>query len=274
VLTPSRWSTASPASIRSELACARAEFLRAFLGMNGHSLAAEKLAAGFTGVQILSLLAAAENESASRLERMLGRGSSSVPAPGGNLSPERALSLLLAARTRLLSADAALQASGEVPIEHGRTARGILRVRHDQDRLWARRLQDWRSKRGMATQPGSTAFLVASLRAARKEMLLALALLEPVQRPTWQSPLAGRAQEEDTLLTAIGVSSTPPADDSWAGTWRQLHQTHKLLTDELQRIASVEKETPSVGVELYTRIVASVDADRVLANQIRGLETA
>lgn len=255
-----------PGKMRDALAAARSRLLRQYVGLDSFTLERTLLWPNTTPAQALARAARRDDDAACAIERLLGRPGHGASIPSQNPATNDALSRALAARSRLLSAAARLA----LDKSHGAMtpAFHLLATCRDHDLRWSGRLDWWNEEQHIPFEVGPTEVLLAAVKAARKELLTALALLPPSGRPAHQNGLLSVTAGEREVLQLRGdrtpQGAAPPADAPWTQAWRQLHDVHHALVASLQARIS-ERLDP----ETYRSVTRAIDRDRALAIAVR-----
>lgn len=251
--------------MRAELAAARSQLLRHFVGLDVGTLHRKPLWPNTTPVKALARVARRDDDAACALEVLLQRPGHKTPIPVRDAAIAETLPLALAARARLLSAASRLELGGSQGVAE--RAFVLLAVCRDHDLRWSRRLEWWNEEQHIPFEVGPTAVLLAAMKAARKELLTALALLSPPQRTLHREELIALYRGEEDILRHMGRRPEhldPPTGSSWTEAWRRFHDTHHALVILLEACGREE-----VDRDLYRRVTWAIDRDRALAIALR-----
>jgi hypothetical protein len=249
-----------PRAMRAALAAARSALLRQLVGLGAAVLHDQKLWPGTTPVTALARIARRDDDLARTLETLLGRVAHPAPIPIHRVTIDETVPALLAARSRLLSA-----AAGMVVGDNGNAwsqLASCFQICRDNDRRWARRLEWWNEEQHIRFENGPQVVLLASLKAARKELLTTLALLPPPERPRWQGALISLAAGEEAVLKRQHGDVDPAS--SWADAWRRFHDTHQALVTYVDG-----GRLDELDVEVYAAVTRAIDRDREVAFALR-----
>jgi hypothetical protein len=286
---PSPTSALRRRHLRAGLAARRAELLWQLVGLDAETLASDPVTGDWTATDVLAHVAWWDEVYRERVEADLagqkastlrvGREASSQSScrDRGEWGFEAALAAFLAARrafldTLALVPDDRLHVPGERPgpVESSRTwAERVCR----HDAFHARQLARWWTRRGLLEGVGPKSLLTAAVRAARKELLTAVALVSLKDREirplgngqTLYEVLVQVADQEQDALDVVrvrnrasGVQTALTSDDhtsarssrhvmmrgSWHQMWRKLHDTHQQLLLVLARMDQAQLEYP------------------------------
>lgn len=253
-------SDSDPGVLRSGLAEARSQLLRQLVGLSTGALHGQELEPGTTPVTALARIAGQDDDAACALEMLLGREGRAASISMSDITIEETLPTLLAARSRLLSAAAGLVTAGNTKYPSQVTS--LLQDCRNNDRRWARRLEWWKEKQQIQPEPGPWPILLASLKAARKELLTAYALLPPENRTPWQETLATLAAQEEIVLQRPDVHTVSATSRN--DVWRRFHDTHHALVTRLNLIGDTRRDT-----DFYAAVTRAIDRDREAAFAVR-----
>lgn len=251
---------------RAKLAAARSRLLRQYVGLGMETLQSREMWPQTTPARALARMARRDDDAACSIETLLGRPGRRAHISLAGVTPDDAVTSFLAARSRLLSAAAKLH--GEAPIEPSSPAMRLLAACRDLDLRWARRLEWWNEEQDIPFEAGPISVLGAAVRAARKELLTALALLPPDTRQAWQTDMLSRSAEETRLLHRLR-SAAPPGEPQehvlWEDAWRLFHDCHHALVTHLEtgNVSALE------DLAVYRQVTESIDQDRTVARAIR-----
>jgi hypothetical protein len=211
---------------------------------------------------MINRIACRDDDNACVLETLLGRAATRCPIDVTEPTIDVSLSAFLRSRSRLLSATSAASDAHAVKS----VVDFLLSTSIEHDRIWARRLGWWNEEHHIPFRAGPISILTASLRAARKELLTALALVETEHRAGWQAELNQLIRQEVAVLQSPAPTETAPG--SWPETWKALHAVHHRFVQWTQeQLWSEQSETQRL--QQYRDIVAVIDANRWLALRIR-----
>lgn len=249
---------------RAELAAARSQLLRQYVGLGPATLGHRELWPGTTPASALSRIARRDDDAACSVETRADRNPMRAHIPSRGVDVDAALTSLLLARARLLSAVAGLHAT--TPVTSPSPVLQLLARCRDLDRRWARRLEWWNEEQHGPFEIGPTPVLLSAMRAARKELLTALALLPPGARLAWRQCLVDISSAEQHLLVVLDATQSlrDPSgwEPGWDDAWRHFHDTHHAVVTRLE-------ERDALDPDLYRAVTCSIDRDRALAFAIR-----
>jgi hypothetical protein len=273
--------------LRARLAATRSQLLWELLRLDAQALTRAQLANGPTPADLLSRLAAEDNAATETVLRHLGWTRSIPPGhrgSGGEQIFEGVLAASLGARAAFLDALALVP---DADLDRSATTeppRALAEQRARADEAAAQALREWPERQNPAIGPGS--LLVAALRAARKELLTVVALIRERERRSWAvhdgrtllALMVDLARHDHVLRRDLlgAPGPRPPAlaessELSWAGAWRELHDTRQALLVTLEA-ASHQKLTeigPGGAATLYEAVVGAVRRDRETAQTLR-----
>ncbi len=252
---------------RAGLAAVRSRLLRQYVGLGPGTLQSRELWPQTTPALALARIARRDDDAACSIEALLHRRARKASIALEGATADYALASFLAARSRLLSAVAKLHS--DAPLAPSSPTMTLLARCRDLDVRWARRLEWWNEEQQIPFEAGPVSILTAAVRAARKELLTALALLPSAARPGWRAQLLARSRSETQLLRSLnpppGPGAGPGVDGlpelAWEDTWRQFHDTHHALVMRLDTWGPPLLE----DLALYRQITASIDRDRAVA---------
>lgn len=300
--------------LRSRLAEARAGLLWELLGLDEHTLSTEPVSGLRTARDVLSHVAAWDDMARVHICLNLPGGSDDLGQhdPGartGSLYPDRsdrtfdaALGALVSSRTGLLDTLARVPDDELDPRPTGsRSFRARANGCRVHDARHARQLASWRERQGGATAVGPKTLVIAAMRASRKELLTAVAMISVERRSTWTGAgswtLKGALSHlgASELYTLQAVARLPSRGDSlstvgrlvagnrqqsesdgqaWEQVWHDLHRQHqhllRLLTDfdqdQLERQPVVVSGCSST---IYSLLCDYIARDRACAADVR-----
>jgi uncharacterized damage-inducible protein DinB len=312
------------ARLRALLAAERSGLLSQLLDLNVRTLSCEPVWEGWTAKDILAHVAAWDELFTKRTELALaGRAADIVPvdldAHGAEVHVERkswsfeqALEACLTARKVYLDsfarvAEDDLDRPISIPSSETQSIRQWAEWRYQHDAEHAGDLAAWRQRLAAPGSTGPKSLLQAALRAARKELLTAEALVPMEERETrpirgdWtlKDVLAYVADQERLCLDGVRPMAAPETTDtasqllqkawshenvealssrSWEDVWRDLHATHQELLRLLDSLSQedVERLSPSPSGSqdtVYSWIWACVERDREHAAELRAVLT-
>lgn len=272
-------SPALRASIRADLARKRSRLLRELIGLDRTTLERVPIIEGLTVKTILLRVAEGDRRAAERTEaRIAGRdGEQPLVKDARDVALDDAVRELLAARAAMLSAFAATPSAQLIRPEADAIVDMVV-DRGAQDALWHGHIVAWRDSISSCAGIGPKCILIAGVRAARKELLTAVALMPEGERPRLVRLLARlSANEAETLAHLRQVIPQAKADstradagdEEWASVWRRLHATHQNLLKLLDGTPEAALAASIGGVTAYRRLVDSLDRDREAAVEVR-----
>jgi DinB superfamily len=191
---------------------------------------------------------------------------------------EELFGALMADRKRMLDALAGLpdeRLDLLIPgTRFGQTVRLLVEYDVDADEFSCRQLEPWVEA---APAFGPTIILLAALRAARKSLLTAVALIPsdkrrsfPVGKSSLLLELRALAEREERSLERLGEQSASRADNgSWDSVWSGLHRVHEQVLRAVVA-KSQEEMAELVGDETIYALVARIaERDREVDERVR-----
>ena len=281
------------ALVRARLAAARSSFLSQLLGLPTVVLEEEVIDDGLTSVRVLLLIGREDEVRAASIERVLDGADGEVdglaPRLEANTPFSVALERFVSARATLLSALARVpdETLFRPLAEGGTTVANWAEECLEHDEISVDRLAEWRGCREKPDELGPGDLLTAAMRAARKEMLTAIALIPKHERPGWalgsrslEDALRELSRWEQALLTHLAggeevhVSDDQPAAADWGESWRTLHDTHHALVRLTERKPEQELARRVSGTwsgerRVYDLLRVALMQDRQVAAGIR-----
>lgn len=278
-------------SVRAELAAARAELMWQLVGLDEEILSGTSIVGRWTAKDILAHVAAWDDLYRQRIELALAsRDREIVPLDPDWLnarlydewqgrSIDEALTAATTARKSFLDTlayvpDDVLDRTFPLPWSD-RSVAHWTEWRAQRDREHAAQVATWRDQKHPYSTPGPRTILNAALRAARKELLTAVALIPAEERSgfdiegeTLEDALRLRANDEEAILTILAreCAGRPP-DESWNQVWHSVHRIHDQLLREVDMVDG--KRLSADGGSLYRCLAISGKHDRALAERLR-----
>lgn len=242
------------AALRASLAYERARLLYRLLDTRSSDDAAPE-SGDAMWIDHLLTLAAADGKAASELERLCG-GTLVGATPVQTQSLKKAIQLLQEWREAVLSGLA------RVPDGELSAAVPVVRASVDRDRACIRSLAGF-APPAVSRDP---VVLVPVLRAVRKSLLTAVALIPPGERSRLSPALNSITRVEEVAREALaGVPEAPRfpvAPDSWAAVWRRFHDVHHEV------IGALSARSGEVPGDAYRSLLASTAEERALTTSL------
>jgi hypothetical protein len=273
------------AELRARLAAERAELLCSLLGMDVGALEGRPLQGTASAADLLSAVASREDAFVAVLTQPLDKSQPDVNAqtdvdrlPTGF---DESLARCVGARSRFLDAFARVPDDvlfGEPADSEYRLSPLTMATQcHWSDASLSLRASSWSREQGMGASVGPSSLVRAAVRAARKDLLTTVALVPQEVRElalfeggrTLSQVFRLIVELESTFLghlagagfapAAVAIEPTDAGNDTWEGTWSDLHSTHAALLRVLDALdpaaygAAIGQDDDAESVYMWAR---------------------